>query len=72
MSKKFDTKYFFADDSVTTALEQYENGYKANAIENMRLILRAYGLDSLIDADYMLKIGLTHPLRRFITDPWLV
>ena len=70
MTKKFDAEYFFADDSVAHALTQYANGYKANALENMSLILRAYGLDGLIDAETALKVGLAHPLARLVTDPW--
>ena len=63
MSKRFDINYFINDDAVKSALEQYESGDVENAVHNMELITRAYGIASIINAESVLKACINHPLR---------
>lgn len=63
MSKRFDINYFLGDESVKHALKQYEDGYRAGAKENMWIILRAYGLTDIVDAESVIKACIDHPLR---------
>lgn len=63
MSKRFDINYFLGDAAVKNSLEQYEGGDVENAIYNMELITRAYGIAELLDAESVLKACINHPLR---------